>query len=95
LSQIWIAEAGPFVKIPVICPIPWIARLGGFDDSARTEAAGTDFHPNLLSLFRGPDFVKIGVLDFLSFVMSVTYIMPKGWPFSADITHFCHGNSSI
>jgi hypothetical protein len=68
---------------------------GGFDDSARTKATGTDFHPNRLSRFRGPDFVKVGVLDFLSLVMSVAYIMPKGWSFSADITHFCHGSSSI
>jgi hypothetical protein len=69
--------------------------LGGFGEPARTEAAGTDFHPNRLPLFRGPHFVKVGILDFLSLVMSVAYIVPKGWPFSADITHFCHGSSSI
>ncbi len=70
-------------------------ELGGFGDPARTKAAGTDFHPNRLSLFRGLHFVKIGVLDFLSLVIGVAYIVSKGWPFSADITHSCHGNPSI
>jgi hypothetical protein len=70
-------------------------ELGGFSKPTGAKAAGTDFHPNRLSLFRGLHFVKIGVLDFLSLVIGVANIVSKGRPFSADITHFRHSSPSI
>ena len=77
------------------CRISRFAGLGGFNDSARAEAAGADFQPDRPSLFFRLHLVKIGVLDFLSLIIGVAYMVPKGWAFSADITYFRHENPSV
>jgi len=66
-------------------------ELGGFGDQSGAKASGTDLHMNDPSLFDGLNFVKVGVPDFSSLVIRVTYIMSKDRSLPTDVTDFRHG----
>ena len=75
-----------------LCPMR--IGLGGFRDQAGSKASGTDLHVNGPSFFEGLNFMEVRVPDFPSLVIGVTYVVSKDWPFPADVTDFCHDETS-
>jgi len=67
---------------------------GGFGDQPGAKASGTDLHMNGPSLFEGLNFMEVWVPDFSGLVIRVTHVMSEDRPFPADITNFCHDQTS-
>ncbi len=72
-----------------------LGRLCGLGDQSGAEASRADLHAHRPSLLDRLHLVEVGIPNLSGFVISVAHIVTKDRSFSANITHFRHGRTSI